>query len=68
MKDNVLELSTASLQYRWDGPWLRKNLGMQSMIFGLNTSDLVHWGTIRQERGINYPYARNIQASVKLLF
>ena len=68
MKDNVLELSTASLQYRWDGSWLKKNLGMQSMIFGLNASDLVHWGTIKQERGINYPYARNIQASVKLLF
>ena len=68
MKDNVLELSSASLQYRWDGKWLRKTLGMQTAVFGINTSDLFHWGTIRQERGINYPYARNIQASVKLLF
>ena len=68
MKDNVLELSTASLQYRWDGKWLHQNLGMQSVIFALNASDLVHWGTVKQERGINYPYARNIQGSVKLLF
>lgn len=68
MKDNVLELSSASLQYRWDDKWLRQNLKLQSITFGLNTSDLFHWGSIRQERGINYPYARNIQGSVKLLF
>jgi hypothetical protein len=68
MKDNVLELSSASLQYRWDDKWLRQTLKLQSVTFGVNTSDLFHWGSIRQERGINYPYARNIQGSVKLLF
>lgn len=68
MKDNVLELSSASLQYRWDSPWICNNLKVQSITFGLNTSDLFHWGTIKQERGINYPYARNIQGSVKFLF
>jgi outer membrane receptor protein involved in Fe transport len=68
MKDNVLELSSASLQYRWDSQWIRQLLKLQSVTFGLNTSDLFHWGSIKQERGINYPYARNIQGSVKVLF
>lgn len=68
MKDNVLELSSASLQYRWDSDWVRKNLLVQSVTFGVNTSDLFHWGAIKQERGTSYPYARNIQASMKLLF
>ena len=68
MKDNVLELSSASLQYRWDTKWLQQTMKVQSVTFGLNASDLFHWGSIRQERGINYPYARNIQGSVKLLF
>lgn len=68
MRDNVLELSSASLQYRWETDWVRKNLYVQSVIFGLNTSDLIHWGSIKQERGTSYPYARNIQASMKLLF
>ena len=68
MKDNVLELSSASLQYRWDSEWLRRTTGMQSATFALNASDLIHWGSIKQERGINYPYSRNIQCSMKLLF
>ena len=68
MKDNVLELSSASLQYRWDSKWLQQTMKMQSVTFSLNASDLFHWGSIRQERGVNYPYARNIQGSVKLLF
>ena len=68
MKDNVLELSSASLQYRWDSEWLKRTTGMQSATFALNASDLIHWGSIKQERGINYPYSRNIQCSMKLLF
>lgn len=31
-------------------------------------SDLFHWSTIKMERGTGYPYARNIQGSVKFLF
>lgn len=68
MKDNVLELSSASLQYRWDSKWIRNLMNVQSITFGVNTSDLFHWGSIKQERGVNYPYARNIQGSVKFLF
>ena len=68
MKDNVLEMSSVSLQYRWDTDWVRKYLGAQSVTFGLNMNDLFHWGTIKQERGIDYPFARNIQASIRFLF
>lgn len=68
MEDNVLELSSASLQYRWDSKWLRNTMKMQSITFGINASDLFHWGSIKQERGTSYPYARNIQGSVKFLF
>ena len=68
MEDNVLELSSASLQYRWDSKWVRNTLKVQSITFGVNASDLIHWGSIKQERGTSYPYARNIQGSIKLLF
>ncbi|MBO6125605.1 MAG: SusC/RagA family TonB-linked outer membrane protein [Bacteroidaceae bacterium] len=68
MKDNVLELSSLSLQYRWDSKFVRKNLNMQSVTFGLNCNDLVHWGSVKQERGTSYPYSRNILGSVRLLF
>lgn len=68
MDDNVLELSSASLQYRWHSDWVRKALKLQSLTFAVNASNLLYFGSVKQERGTAYPYARNIQASVKLLF
>lgn len=68
MDDNVLELSSVSLQYKWNSDWLHKYAHLQTVTFGINMSDLFHWGSIQMERGTSYPYARNIQGSVKLLF
>ena len=68
MDNNVLELQSVSLQYKLHTDWLKNHLKLQSAIFAINMNDLFHWGTIRMERGTSYPFARNIQASVKLLF
>ena len=68
MRDNVLELQSVSLQYRWDSEWIRRRARVQSITFGVNMSDLFHWGSIAMERGTSYPYSRNIQGSVKFLF
>lgn len=68
MDDNVLELQSVSLQYKLKSTWLLKNFHLNSAIIGINMNDLFHWGSVKMERGTSYPYARNIQASVKLLF
>ena len=68
MKDNVLEVQSVSLQWKWDTDWVRKNLGATSVTFGVNMSDLWYWSTVKQERGTSYPFARNIQGSIKFLF
>lgn len=68
MKDNVLEMSNISLMYRWDTDAIRKFLHCNAIIFGVNMSDLFHWGSVKMERGTDYPYARNIQGSVKFSF
>jgi TonB-linked SusC/RagA family outer membrane protein len=68
MDDRVLELQSASLQYRWDSDWVRRKLGVQSIIYAINASDLCHWSSVKMERGTSYPYARNIQGSIKLMF
>lgn len=68
MDNNVLELQSVSLQYKLSNNWLKKNFRLESAIFSVNMNDLVHWGSIRMERGTSYPYARNIQGSLKLLF
>ena len=68
MDDNVLELQSVSLQYRWDTPGLKKAIGANSIIFGVNMSDIFHFSSIKMERGTSYPFARAIQGSVKLSF
>ncbi len=68
MDDKVLELQSASLQWKWDTDWVKKSLHAASVTFGVNISDLWHWSTVKMERGINYPFARNVQASIKFLF
>jgi hypothetical protein len=71
MDDNTLEISSIALQYRWDGRWVRERARVNSINFGLNVSapdGLVRWSTIKMERGTSYPYAYNMQGSIKLLF
>ena len=68
MADNVLELSSMSLQYCWDSDWVKKCIRAQSVTFSVNMNDLFHWGSIKQERGTDYPFARNIQGSIRFLF
>jgi len=68
MDNNVLELQSISLQYKLHNDYLYNHFKLQSVIFGVNINDLIHWGSIRMERGTSYPYSRNIQANVKLLF
>ncbi len=68
MDDNVFKITSVGLQYKWSSPVLRKYAHIQTVTFGLNMSDLLHLSSIRMERGINYPFARNIQGSIRLLF
>ncbi len=68
MDDNVFEIQSIGLQYRWDSEWLKKHTSVTSITFGMNMSDILHLSTVKMERGTNYPYARNIQGSVKFLF
>ena len=68
MDNNVLELQSVSLQYKLRNKYLEDTFKLQSVIFGINANSLIHWGSIKMERGTSYPFARNVQASVKLLF
>lgn len=65
--NNSISLSSVSLQYRLTSHWLRK-AGLTSVTFGANASDLFYISTVKQERGTSYPYARNIQGYMKLIF
>ena len=68
MDDNVFEISSIGVQYRWDTPWIQKYTRATSITFGVNMSDILHLSSIKMERGTRYPYARNIQGYIKFLF
>ena len=68
MDDNWFDIQSVSLQYRWSTPQLKQATGLQSILFGVNMSDLWHFSSIKYERGTSYPFARNIQGSVTFLF
>ena len=68
MKENVFELQNISLQYAFDGPKLKEKAKIQSIILGVNMSDIFHLSTIRQERGTGYPFARHASMSLSLTF
>lgn len=64
--DRLLTLQSASIQYRWNSEWLHRQTKLESVVFGINSSDLFYWWSVRNERGTNYPYARNIQGTVTI--
>jgi len=68
MDDKVLELQSASLQYRLDKASFLKRFNMESMLFNVNMSDLFYFSTIKRERGTNYPFAHRMGATVSLIF
>jgi TonB-linked SusC/RagA family outer membrane protein len=68
MDDNVFELQSASLQYRVEQAAFLKKNKIQSVIIGVNTSDLFYFSSVKRERGTSYPFAKRIGASVSIMF
>lgn len=66
--DNMFSLQGASAGYQFSGDWVRRHLGMESLEFTLNVSDLFYVSTIKRERGLNYPFSRRCSLALKLLF
>lgn len=67
--NNVLTLNSISLGYDFDAgqKWM-KTLGLNLLRFEIGANDLCHWSTVKVERGLNYPYARSFNFSLKAAF
>ena len=48
--------------------WLKKNLGVKSLTVGGNFSDLFYISSVKQERGLSYPYSRRFSFTLGLQF
>ncbi|MDR3183997.1 MAG: SusC/RagA family TonB-linked outer membrane protein [Prevotellaceae bacterium] len=67
MDDQVFQLQTASVEYRLETDWLKK-ARIQNAKISLNMSDLFYISSVKRERGLEYPFARRIGASLSLTF
>ena len=65
--ESVLQLSSLSLSYDLKQEWVRK-MCMQTVRFGATMNDLFRLSTVKRERGLDYPFARNLSFSIMVQF
>ena len=67
MKNNYVNFTSINVDYSFDGEWM-KNLGISQLRLSFNMSDIVRLSTIKIERGLSYPFARNFNLSLSASF
>lgn len=66
--ENTLECTSISLGYEdTTSEWIKK-MGLSSMTFRIYTNNLFRLSTVKEERGLDYPFSRSISASLGLRF
>lgn len=65
--NNYLTLQSLSVAYEFI-PWQIRKLGLTRMRLELLTNDLFYLSSIKRERGLDYPYARSVEMSVRFSF
>ena len=66
--ENTFECKSISLGYENStAPWLR-TVGLTSMNFRVYMNDIFRLSTVKEERGLDYPFQRSISASLGLRF
>ena len=66
-KNNYLRMNSIRIMYNLNSPDKRL-LGMSMLRIALSANDLFYSSTIRQERGLSYPFARTFTLSLQANF
>lgn len=64
---NWLTLNSLSLGYDFDQKLINR-IGLSMLRFEIGSNDLGRWSTVKQERGLSYPFARSVNFSLKATF
>lgn len=65
--NNYLTLQSLSVAYEFT-PWQIRKLGLTRLRLELLTNDLFYLSSIKRERGLDYPYARSVEMSLRFSF
>lgn len=66
--ENTLECKSISLGYETTSATWLKNFGLSSLTFRVYMNDIFRLSTVKEERGLDYPFQRSISASLGLRF
>ena len=66
-KEYYFTLRSLSLAYETEAAWVKK-LHMRRARVELLTNDLFYLSTVKRERGLDYPFARSVEMSLRLSF
>ncbi len=67
MDDNVFQLQTVNLTYRWRAPFLER-AGIELLNLSFNMSDVFYLSSIKRERGTAYPFSRKAGLTLNFQF
>jgi len=68
MKENTLECRSISLSYDVEWRWLQQNVGVSYLNITGYAEDVFHISSIKQERGLSYPFARKYSFALSFRF
>ena len=66
-KNNTLQWSSLTMSYNFRPEQLKK-LHLSGLRLSFTMDDLFYWSTIRQERGLDYPYSRSFNLTTNIIF
>ena len=66
-KNNTLQWSSLTMSYNFRPEQLKK-LHLSGLRLSFTMNDLFYWSTIRQERGLDYPYLRSFNLTTNIIF
>ena len=62
-------LTIESIRISYELPYsLTKKMGIQGMTFSAYMNDIARWATVKEERGISYPFSRSVSMALSLNF
>lgn len=67
-KENTFECQSVQLKYDFNQQWIKKYLCAEALSLAFDTNNLFRCSTIKQERGIMYPFSRQFTFSLSATF
>lgn len=65
--ENTLSGESISMSYETSGKWV-KRLGLDGITFRGYLNEIFRWSSFKEERGIEYPFARSVTLSMSVRF